>query len=377
MSEAASDNNPRNPARVRIDSSGCVHARSRNAECRACIDSCPTGALSAGVGGRPVATASACLGCGRCAPACPSEAIRVPGFPSPPTAEAAAVGAVDCWRVPEAGSPMGSLRLPCLGGLDTAQLLTLNRLAGSGGVALLDRGWCRDCPAGGDGAGGHPAAAALGHARSLLAACGVAEQGLPRLAPAPLPAKLALPAIPEAELAHRVNRRGAFRALLGLGMETGGLVERPAARQLPLRELRPGRRRPRLLAELAAAGAGESLLSAQRPQLTVTPSCIDHGACASVCPSGALRRNGEGDRSGLYFDAAACTACGLCVGNCPEAALQLAPSGGGAEVLRLTDHALGRCRDCGVAFARLKAEDRCGSCRRSQDMARSLFDSIG
>lgn len=51
-------------------------------------------------------------------------------------------------------------------------------------------------------------------------------------------------------------------------------------------------------------------------------SCMDCGACVSLCPSGALRT--AADRS-IELDEDKCVYCELCVPSCPVRALKLSP----------------------------------------------------
>ncbi|MEK7860964.1 MAG: 4Fe-4S binding protein, partial [Chloroflexota bacterium] len=46
--------------------------------------------------------------------------------------------------------------------------------------------------------------------------------------------------------------------------------------------------------------------------------CTLCGACAEVCPTGALALADEGASLTLTFDPRRCTACQLCVPRCPE-----------------------------------------------------------
>ena len=50
----------------------------------------------------------------------------------------------------------------------------------------------------------------------------------------------------------------------------------------------------------------------------ISDACIECGACASVCPVGAISL--EGDKA--VIDAGTCIECGACEGSCPVGAPQ-------------------------------------------------------
>jgi ferredoxin len=57
--------------------------------------------------------------------------------------------------------------------------------------------------------------------------------------------------------------------------------------------------------------------------LTVNTECNFCGACAGMCPTGALKNTREGEMKRLQFDWARCSGCGLCLEFCRKKALTL------------------------------------------------------
>ncbi len=354
--------------RLRIDISACLPARSPLADCTACADACPASALA--VSGQGPQLEGDCLGCGRCTGRCPSDALRVSGFPDLPLPDEAAprIREVDCWRVPESESRGDTLRVPCTGGLDAAQLLSLNRLAGGQGISVLDRGWCSDCPACGSEA--HPAEAAIQEARHILNETAVPEQHQPRIRLEPLSPRLAARTIPESKLESRVSRRGFLRRLGGEAISARAQINGAHSRAAssPLIQKNRPRRRLRLYEELRAL-TGHGHNPATLPRLSVSEACQGHGICAALCPTGALERRTDSGISALFLKSELCISCRLCERGCPEQAIRMeSPVGGEAnvELRRLTER---RCRDCGRTFATgNESEAHCLPCRKSRHL---------
>jgi Fe-S-cluster-containing hydrogenase component 2 len=350
-------------SRIRFRAAACLPDRFPQVACRRCADACPTAALSAR-GAGPI-LGDGCVGCGQCQVACPTGALQVPGFPAQPPVARGAI-AVDCWRVPAADSPTGALRLPCLGGLSTAALLELTAVAGDGAPELLDRGFCRECPAGGEV---HPATRPLAEAHRILEAIGVPPERRPRLLSRRLPVVRMADHAGEPLMEGRLSRR----ALL-----TGGTArpKHPAGNgaTAPGEMGRLGERE-RLFAALARLAPECPPPSYLLPRLMGSARCADHEVCASACPSGALSGYRDGEARGIVFDAAACTACGVCVRLCPGQALSLDASGGGApRSERLTRFATRPCAQCGADH--LGEDALCPACQRDRDFAQDAFASL-
>ena len=370
--------------RLRADARACLPQRFAALKCSDCANACPVGVLSLRDDGWELA--SGCTGCGRCAAACPTSALVMHGFSIDP----AIVGpiALDCQRVPAADSPPGAIRVPCLGGLKTSQLL---KLANHGGAELLDRGWCRDCPSGGPEL---PWAARIAEANVLLEA--VATPPEQRLAARlePLPVRHRLPGSADPANQQPVSRRAFFTQIAGHAADalTGSEAEqdadaidspRPDGRE----RIRPSERIA-TLAELARMSrhTGHPLPAGLFPSVRIGTDCRNHAVCARACPTAALHVVASGDNTGVSFDASICIACGECGRICPEQAVEFNATGNGSiprEPQQLTRHRETVCFDCGFRFteptddkARSDFEPLCPSCRKSRQLTRSLFSDL-
>lgn len=363
---------------VSFSPEACLPARSPLSDCQACADACPVNALESD-GARPVLN-DACLRCGQCAAACPGGALRVRGFPRPghePGAiddahspSAAATGrplSIDCWRVPFGESPDNTLRVPCLGGLDSGTLALLSALQPHG-VVLLDRGWCCECPVGG---AGPPAQGAEEEARNALKAAGADEARLPHRVSRPLHRKQAASdTIPNAAGEIRVTRRALFRHIVGHAaaaaeewQQSG--ISRPDDDAGGALRTNPVPPRKRLL--MAMGHFTDVVPADYHPDVVVdTERCANHQVCAALCPTTALHANAEMPATGLDFNPGDCISCGLCERVCPEQALTLHSRGGlGGSVTR---HQQQQCTDCRRRFSPQDPSGLCSSCRKKNDL---------
>lgn len=360
-------------SRVAFAAEACIAARSLPSACLRCEKACPAVAVKVGEAG-PALVAD-CLGCGRCAAACPTGAMVLKGFAEArtlPTGNAPLH--IECWKVPASLTGHIAVRVPCLGGLDAGQLLEWQALLGDTPLHLVDRGWCAQCSAGGEM---HPAQVALDEVARLREACNLQSIVQPRLVRRPLPVALMPAAIPEPAAVERINRRAFFRRLAA---EASQAI--PATAPVAPRPRRGSRfslpKRERLLTalEILTLQPVERLPAAVLPGLTIAEACDHLGVCAGMCPTGALHLYEEGDRAGLRFEPRDCVACGMCAQACPERAIEVRAAGSShdpAAAHAITRFPLVRCEHCLTPFAATQGATLCHACRRGRAMAKNLF----
>lgn len=360
----------------------CLGLRFGRQTCARCETACPVQAIR--LDESALALHEHCVGCGRCVAACPAGALRAKGFDMLPAATMTTAVAVECWKVsPENGKP-GSFRVPCLGGLTKSALLTLLLGAQGNPVRLLDRGWCRNCAAG--GGQDHPAEALVAEVGRILDKLGAPPAWRPQIINAPLPARLMPVDIPPPMSQQAFSRRGFFKALL---TETVDAVAHASAWQDKVEATARGmdrvhpagfesRRIASLIMQLAQRTATQPS-AAWFPSVELGPSCCNHGICAAACPAGALRRYEDGEVSGVQFDPALCLACGVCMTVCPEHAVRLLPEGNrdhSVEPVRLNRYVQTACPACGKNFSKTSQSQLCSGCERRRRMGESLFGTL-
>ncbi|TVQ68872.1 MAG: 4Fe-4S dicluster domain-containing protein [Chromatiaceae bacterium] len=338
--------------------SACLPGRFPRIACDACIGACPTGALSWSAetsGAHLQLSGDACVQCGRCVAACPTHALTLPGLQVVPPDPARAEVHLDCLRVPQAESPEGTVRVPCLGGLKTSQWLAL--AANGAAVRYLDRGWCSQCSAGGQKAD----LPALDAALTQLAGAAPDLPGIQRLK-APLPHGLRQGEAPDPGLTRTVNRRGFLRQLAGQVANASQAIQGDEAARpsLPMpdgtRRIRPSER----LAQFTVLTQMARDQGHQSPPLELAHAhidpqrCHDHGICARACPTAALSTYRDADERGIRFDPVTCIQCGECQALCPEQAIEIRPAwpedANPATPRTLTRHGTRRCGECGQDF---------------------------
>jgi len=365
------------PPMAALDGGRCLRVRDRESSCAACAEACPVGAIvvraAAVEGAAPYGSVDAvrdagpriddeaCVRCGACVVACPTNALLA----LPPlddggliaqvdaagtaareraAAETAAAGASNsvgeeaatpiepptagfaCERLAQALRLDGNrvVVLPCLAWVDVALLVHL-ACNGAERIAVpLDA--CPSCE--------------LTDAAELVRA---AVDGARRIcAVARIDATFEtadganlrdLEAAPEADATGELSRRSLFTQAGASLLDTAraetarqlqSLADAPVDDDAPIK---PDTRRWQLLDGLHAAGLADDTAVIPRvlaPRVSIdVERCSGCAQCALFCPTDALRRIGRapGGRTLLEFDPARCRDCGVCEATCRYNAL--------------------------------------------------------
>jgi ferredoxin len=308
------------PRYVAFDPLLCAHSRSGVVGCTRCLDLCPAGAITP-AGDHVAIDPNVCAGCGQCAAACPTGAAS--------------------YSLPPADALMRRLR---------AMLLAYREAGGAHPIVLVH-----------DDPHGAPLIETLARfgedlpAHVLpLAVNEVTQLGLETIAAAFAYGASAMRFLLRAKPRHDVS---GLRQTIGLaepilaGLGFGAMrvatieTDDPDTLGNMLREIPPMPSAPRP-ASFSAQGGKRSVLrfalselhrAAPEPIETIAlPKGAPFGsvevdvggctlclACASACPTGALRDDPE--RPMLRFVEDACVQCGLCQATCPEHVITLNP----------------------------------------------------
>lgn len=329
---------------ARIIPDRCLRGRRPSLACDRCRSACNAGAVSLASAIPEIATA-ACLGCGACVAACPTGAVVAAGFAPPPLG--GPVLRIECARVPRHLRSEDGWTVPCHAGVTPSLLMAEAAQGAACRVEVIDRGWCRTCPAAGDASPAESLAARLEEA--FVGAEGWSAERVEE----PLDPALAEPAGTGPER----NRRAVFRALLA------GT---------------PSPHRQGVLADRAARAALNPLAPV-RPQITISTACADHGVCNAACPTGALRRTSDDEgRLTLHFAPDRCIECGRCAEVCPERALQLRTGAtASVEPVLLREVTMAVCVRCETRFVAGDTDDaECPGCRKDAGLFHDLRRSL-
>lgn len=366
-------------SRIMFDADSCLELRPAPSACGKCGSACPVSAFEWTESG--AFAAERCLGCGQCASACPAGALSVRGFAIDLTARPPREASIriECARVPERIRG-DAICVPCLGGMSKHELVNLCAVSDGRPLQLIDRGWCGACPAGGTAfCGSH----AVEEASAVLGAIGCPENTWPRIDRVHTSLALALAMRSDSD-PEPMGRRAFFTALVKRGASAAPVKPAQRARagrtgQQASPLIRRTRRRFANSIRSLAAEAGMRIPATVFPQVRVAAGCGHNRLCASVCPSGALRRYHDDDgTTGLEFEAELCIACGACSERCPSRAVHLRPAGAPGDRLpdaptRLTRFATRRCSRCSENFIGAAGETECESCKTGRALVASLF----
>jgi ferredoxin len=357
---------------VTLNAPRCLHAHSTFSACQACSAVCPVGAIQPGK--PPVLNAEACETCLACLPICPTGAFSaddaVPALLNCAARVEGAAIEIICQRHPrpEDGLAAGNtaIRVPgCLAGLGAGAFVALIAL-GTPQVFVRAEA-CAQCA----WASLQPRLEEnLNQARRLLEPWGRAAALTTVITP-PEPAaerpvwESSNPPLSRRDLFRMASRRGQVVAARAMTDDAA-----PAQHA-------PSRERQRLWNALqhlprewpndpSALSVGPGYASVR-----VGEACNACGACARICPTGALQLETQLEPAPVYrltFLPWACMGCDACTHACLPGAVALDPAPtfeavfGQPEPAVLREGGLARCKRCRAWMAAQPGVELCPTC---------------
>lgn len=333
----------------------CVRARDKSAECDRCVDACPAGAIR--LEGGVQLDAEACIRCGLCLHACPTDVFSgtddvhrllfcTSQLVDRETVEVACALHPD----PATGDPKTDAVITttgCLAALGASAYVSLAAQNVREVRVRLDA--CAACPL----ATLQPSIeATIDHADALLAGLGDGRR-VSIAEPVQRPKHRQVYSIKNPP----VSRRGFFQALSQRGRDILPTLEGVSERHRLIEALR----------QLAPDDQDQPMPGSDFAALTISDACTACTTCVRICPTGALEFARNEEAFQLTFSAAACVNCGLCIKYCEPGALQHGGSPSIGIVIApyaaiLHEGALTRCSRCNTPFAGHSDDGLCPIC---------------
>jgi len=356
----------------------CTRCRTPKSDCAFCADLCPAGAITLSEAGPEIGPA--CLDCGVCYAACPTGALGrkqgddteiIAGFELPP---GQATCRISCRR----GAADADLLVSCLGRLTESLLLHPLHLNPDIRLQIMQPN-CGQCQTNKAVATLPDLLTRIGHLYDLV---GVGRE---RISVIGIPLH---PLQPHNRPAGESGSRRAFlSAIRGKATEVMSKTPAPAAMTGPERP--ENHKRTALLASLrvlAEKGEMKAVTIPARESITaplaVNSRCTACGACAAVCPAGALNWRKNSETVSLLWRADLCVNCGVCAGICRTGAVERQETIMLNNVLSSDDVELfaasrQQCRICRLDFVGQGTDGICPLCvdryRRQQESLKNLF----
>lgn len=299
------------PLALALISRRCLRTRFQGSSCDRCAKECPVEAIRLEPG-TVILDQMRCVGCLACTAVCPAEALS--GCDSRLSAAPAKVGTGKAvFLCCEKGVRTGEeIIFPCLGALSEEYLVAF--AVRSGEDVCLSLAQCSACRA-------SFVPAILARRLQALAS---------RLGGDGLISRIRLmTGDEETGQTASASRRSFFRALWDLSLHAATETITTLQSESNSSEKHAHKHQPARLALLCQALVDAEAEAARLAMLTlfftvtVSSECTFCGACAGMCPAGALKNIREEGGKQLQFTWARCSGCGLCLEFCPSKALSL------------------------------------------------------
>ena len=362
----------------------CSSARLSSAGCNRCLSGCPTDSIR--IIYPDLAIDDTCSGCGFCVALCPNEVFSFPGeSPIRFANDEEKPGPLYCSGLFATGRAPARILppsvIPCLGSISTAFIL--GRVLRDSKPLQVVTGSCEACPM---KVGENNYRQREGEIQSLFDYLGIGSS----------PVIVSTASAAEREEASKqhdifrasqeeskaISRRDFFKHLRGSGATRRSHPAGNAALKKDIEsELRGPTKEKRALVALfrryAGRVAGGKGAVPGFIEVEVDENCTGCGACASLCPTGALTLDEGPATAQLQWTPAHCSQCNLCFEVCARKALHKLPcldAGRIANETTSTIKAFQRhvCQECGNRFLSSGPKARCGDCSKTENLMDAL-----
>ncbi|MEW6661514.1 MAG: 4Fe-4S dicluster domain-containing protein [Bacillota bacterium] len=338
----------------------CTRSISPRSQCSWCSDVCPVNGLRLTSEGVIIED---CIGCGLCVGACPGQAMVLPAIN---WFGRKLDGAGDkvyyhCQKVKaESQATSRGVTVPCLGAIPVETMVSV--AANFSAVYFYHPQCCSQCEIKNglslfeDNVKGAKRLLQLFNADDrLIVHSNEAFSGY----------------LPKQEVGQVLNRRGFFSMIaLNVRKAPAAIIEVAAPVSDPVLSVnQPNRRRELVSAIKRLAVQAGGALPEQLPVIShqIERPCYLCGACAKLCPAGALRLN-EAEVPILEVNLSLCMACNLCQDICPQRAIAFSSAGDTQDLLSENFKVLAageqkKCPNCGADYVGNYLAEVCLRCR--------------
>lgn len=359
-------------ANISLVFAACILTNNKSAACTKCEAICPADVIAIEEHALTY-TPAACIRCGACQGACPTESFKIEGF--------AHENFVSEFVADESDIISCKKNLPCLAALNSEYLIAL--ALEKGRDLILDTGHCEGCEIT-DSVMGHINASVETANRFLEA-----FESIPRIKTEALAYDAEAKkteTLSRRQLFSRLNVKDAVKAKLRFDKEVDvamreriGIGDGDYNRNRVREKQLPFRRSLFISATRDLGGDPEAVLDAAGFPF-ITDKVIDKSRCTNcalcyhVCPTGALV--GDRIKGKIAFDFLHCVACNSCHDICPEFCLEKETTFTKGmftqpERKKLATFFMRQCGDCGMPYVN-DGHDVCPRCRSMDDEARDL-----
>lgn len=346
---------------VVLKSQNCIRNISPRSRCSCCSDVCPVNGVKLTSVGIIIED---CIGCGLCVGVCPGQALGLPTVDWIGETWGGGGGEIffHCKKI-KAESQLNSrgITVPCLGAVPVECYVSL--AANYSSVYLYQPQSCGQCEI----KNGLPMfEASVESAKQLLQLFDVHERLI-------IHSNEALSGfLPGRETARALDRRS-FLSMIALNMRRAPAAIIEIATPVPGTVFSGNQlnRRKELISalkQLALRASGSPPVSLPIITPQIQQSCYFCGACAKLCPAGALRQSEVADVVLLEINPSLCRACNLCFNICPQGAIAFSPAVDTQDLLSekfkiLSAGEQKKCSNCESGYVANSLAEVCLRCR--------------